>query len=293
MTASPGTGGALPASPRVLGIVGLGLIGTSVALAARRRWPDVHIIGVDHPPVLLQPKVAAVLDVAAPDLPTLKGAEVVVLATPVDAIASIVQRLPEILSEPRLVIDTGSTKRDVVDAARRAGLSSFVGGHPMAGAASAGAELGRADLFDGRPWLLIENADETAMATARTFVEAFGARAIVTSAETHDTVMAAVSHTPQIVASLLMTVIAERATAEGLGWAAGGLRDTTRIAANQPGGMWTSVLASNADCIAPLLLDLAARLQTLAGHLDDRDAVERVFRDGSAARARLDAVDRS
>lgn len=290
MSAPPGTGGLLPASPRVLGIVGLGLIGTSVALAARRRWPDVHIIGVDHPPVLLQPKVVAALDVAAPDLPALKGADVIVLATPVDAIVSTLQRLPDIVSEPRLVIDTGSTKRDIMAAARLAGVPSFVGGHPMAGAAGAGAELARADLFDNRVWLLIESADDALLSAARAFVEALGARPIVASADTHDAVMAAVSHTPQIVASLLMTLVAEKVEADGLAWSGGGLRDTTRLAASPP-GMWTSVLATNADLIAPLLVDLAARLHALAGSLGDKEVVERVLRDASHARARLDAAD--
>jgi prephenate dehydrogenase len=276
----------------VLGIVGLGLIGTSVALAARRRWPSVRIVGVDRPTVLLHPTVVAALNVASPDLRTIADADVLVLAAPVDVIVATLPQLRGIVPDAELIIDTGSTKRHIAGAAERAGLHTFVGGHPMAGAASGGPDLSRADLFDNRPWLLVESPDAALVSRARSFVEALGARAEVVDAATHDAVMAAVSHVPQVVASILMTLVADAATDTGLAWAGNGLRDTTRLASSPP-EMWASVLASNADRIAPLLTDLGTQLQTLAAHLDDAEEIERVFRAAAAARARLDRTRRS
>lgn len=292
MMAAPSTGGSLPASPRVLGIVGLGLIGASVALAARRRWPGLRIVGVDRPPVLVHPVVVATVDVAAAaldavSLNSLAEAEILVLATPVDVIETLLPALPAAAPHARLVLDCGSTKRGIVAAARRAGLRTFVGGHPMAGAAAGGPDRARADLFDGRPWLLADEAEAASLEAARAFVAALGARPAVVPADAHDAAMAAVSHLPQVVASVLMTVAAEAAGDRGLAWAGGGLRDTTRLAASPP-GMWTSVLAANADCLAPLLRTTAARLETIAAQLTDAGAIEQLFQAAQAARARLD-----
>jgi prephenate dehydrogenase len=267
------TGGTLPASPRVLGVVGVGLIGASVALAARRRWPDVRIIGVDRPPVLLHPTVAAVLDLAAP----------------IDAICATLPQLPAMAPQARLILDTGSTKRSVMAAARTAGLGAFVGGHPMAGAARGGADLARADFFDGRLWFLVEGADADAVTIAHRFVEGLGARPQRVDADTHDRILAAVSHLPQVVASVLMTRVADAAGPEGLQWSGGGLRDTTRLALSGA-DMWSSLLASNADYVAPLLIAVSDTLRDLAGHLEDPDAVARVFDAAAAARAHLDQL---
>lgn len=275
------------ASPRVLGIVGLGLIGTSVALAARRRWPDIRIAGVDLPATLLHPTLVAVLDVASPDLSAIDDAEIVVLATPVDVIRDLLPALAARAGSARLISDTGSTKRDIVTAAAAAGLRTFVGGHPMAGAAGSGPELARAGLFDQRRWFLTETADGGLAAVAQEFVCGLGARPEVVAADLHDEVMAAVSQLPQMVASLLMTLVGEQTTDQRLAWAGAGLRDTTRLAASPP-GMWPSVLAANADHLAPLLMTLGQRLQAAATQLGRPADAARLFHDASAARRRLD-----
>lgn len=291
MSSSLSTGGLLPASPRVLGVIGLGLIGTSVALAARRRWPGLQVVGVDRASVLLQPKVAGALDIASTALDPLIDADIVVLAMPVDAICSTLPELAVVTTAAHVVLDTGSTKRRVMTAARDAGLRTFVGGHPMAGAATSGAALARPDLFDGQTWFLVDSLDAALVPAAQAFVEALGARPQRVDADTHDAVMAAVSHLPQVVASVLMTIVADAAGTDGLAWSGTGLRDTTRLASSAP-DMWTSLLASNADHIAPLLTELGARLQGFATRLDDAKEVERVFRDAAAARAILDPPSR-
>jgi prephenate dehydrogenase len=215
------------------------------------------------------------------------GAEVIVLATPVDVTLDFIHRHTGLLRSA-LTIDTGSTKRQIVAAARRAGLNRFVGGHPMAGAASSGPAAARADLFDGRLWFLISRAVAAdVMEQALRFVTRLGARPIVLDddGEEHDRVMAAVSHLPQVVASVLMTVAAEAAGSR-LAWAGSGLRDTTRLAESSA-AMWESVLATNAAELKPLLLDVAKRLEIAAEQLTDGESIRALFSTANRHRALL------
>jgi prephenate dehydrogenase len=245
-----------------LAIIGPGLIGTSVALAARRAWPDVELIEVDR-----HDSVA-----------TARGADVIVLATPVDTIIQILRDESQHFGAA-LVLDAGSTKRAIVAAAHESGVENFVGGHPMAGAARSGPSAARADLFDGRPWFLIRPGERRGpLARAQAFVEALGATAVVLDDDgrEHDRIMAAVSHLPQVVASVLMTVVGTAAGEHGLEWAGTGLRDTTRLAASDA-AVWESILATNAVELRPLLLELADKLLQTADELDDAAAVRQLF----------------
>jgi prephenate dehydrogenase len=255
-----------------LAIIGPGLIGTSVALAARRAWPDVELIEVDR-----HDSVA-----------TARGADVIVLATPVDTIIQILRTESQHFGEG-LILDAGSTKRAIVAAAREAGVANFVGGHPMAGAAQSGPASARADLFDGRPWFLIPPVDRGPLAQARAFVEVLGATAVVLDDDgsEHDRIMAAVSHLPQVVASVLMTVVGNAAGEHGLEWAGTGLRDTTRLAASDA-AVWESILATNAVEVRPLLLELADKLLQTADELDDVAALRRLFETANRYRAIVD-----
>ncbi|MEW6321458.1 MAG: prephenate dehydrogenase/arogenate dehydrogenase family protein [Acidobacteriota bacterium] len=271
-----------------IAIVGLGLIGTSVALAARRGLPGARLLGVDRPDALLHPAVAGVLDAAGPDLTLVGEAEVIVLAAPVDA---ILQMLPSVGAAARpgaLVMDTGSTKRRIVAEARAAGVRGFVGGHPMAGGARPGADDARADLFDGRPWFLVA-ADGADLARAAAFVARLGAEPVrqTDGGGAHDRLMAAVSHLPQIAASALLARVAEAVGPEGLASAGPGLRDTTRLA-DSPAESWTAVLATNRDEIAPLLRALAADLVRVADAATP-DALADMFARAREARAGLRA----
>jgi len=252
-------------------VVGPGLIGTSVILAAQRAWPQVDV------------RVADRGDALEP----LASADVVVVSTPVEAIEGILALLAPLAGPRTLVLDTGSTKRGVMAAARAAGLPRFVGGHPMAGG-TAGAEGADAGLFDGRPWFLMGGSADAA-AEARAFVTALGARpiAIDDQGERHDRVMAAVSHLPQVTSSALM-VVAERAvSADELAWAGAGLRDTTRLASSRA-EVWQGILATNTDLVAPLLKQLAADLAALADSLDDPAAVGELF--DAAVRAKASCL---
>lgn len=255
-----------------LAIVGAGLIGASVGLAARRRWPDLDIRLVDQ----------------GDDLAPLRLADVIALAAPVDVILSLIPRLDTLAHHEALLVDTGSTKHAIVSAARIAGLTRFVGGHPMAGGATKGPAGARDDLFDGRPWILIRgSADPSAMTDATAFVNGLGATSVVQDddGQMHDRVMAAVSHVPQVVASVLMRRVGETVGGEGLALAGSGLRDTTRLATSDA-SMWSSVLETNADQIAPILAALARDLERAAGQLGDAEAMARLFADAQKWKGR-------
>ncbi len=264
-------------TPSSIAIVGLGLIGTSVALAARRRWPAVHVTGVDTTERLLHETVARVCDLASPDLSVIADTEIVVLSAPVDAILRVMPEVAGFRHAQALVMDTGSTKRAIMTGAARARLTSFVGGHPMAGGTESGPGYARADLFDARAWFLVDYETPPALgARARAFVDGLGAIPVRADADWHDRVMAAGSHLPQLTASLLMKVVGETLGESDLHWSGPGLRDTTRLAASQA-ATWTSVLASNQDYMKPLLARLATELTEVAGRLDQPDVVTRLF----------------
>src|SRR5437762_10992693 len=144
-----------PAVFNRIGIVGLGLIGGSLALKARELWPTALVIGVDNKDVLETAMRMHAIDVAADDLIVIAEADLVVLAAPVKQNIALLAELDDCVRQPAVVTDTGSTKRDIVAAA---GLLpprfTFIGGHPLAGAAHCGLASARPDLFAGRPWLL-------------------------------------------------------------------------------------------------------------------------------------------
>jgi prephenate dehydrogenase len=258
-----------------IAIVGLGLIGTSIALATRRHQLDATLIGIDRPDVIRHPRVVETFTVATTELAAVGDADLIVLATPVNTILDTLPALPAMAPRAH-VTDTGSTKRAILDRARSAGLSTFVGGHPMAGSDQSGADAARADLFDARPWFLIGGA--APVAEVGEFVQRLGATPVFMKDDgaQHDRLMAAVSHLPQLVVSALMDRVGETVGSEGLAFAGSGLKDTTRLAGSEA-RVWESVVATNADALRPLLMELAGDLEKIAGQLDDPSAMRRLF----------------
>src|SRR5215510_4681591 len=158
-----------------IGIVGLGLIGGSIALAAREIWPASLVIAVDNKDVLETAMRLHAIDVAAPDPIVLAEADLIVLAAPALQNLQLIDQLDEHVRQPAVVTDTTSTKRAIVSAARRLPAKfTFVGGHPLGGAAKGGLEHARPDLFRGRPWLLTPEGDAggAALNKLQTFVKA-------------------------------------------------------------------------------------------------------------------------
>jgi len=272
-----------------IGIVGLGLIGGSIALACRQTWPKALVLGVDSKDVLETAMRLHAIDVAADDLIVLAEADVVVLAAPVRQNIDLLSELDEHVRTPAVVTDVGSTKRQIVDAAAALpGRFAFVGGHPMAGAAKGGLEHARPDLFRDRPWIFTP-ADErggTALERLMTFVKALGARPRVTTADAHDRLLAYLSHLPQLTASALMQVVGDAAGEEGLALAGRGLVDTTRLASSPP-DIWRDIAATNADEVGAALDALVAVLTGLRRDLREGERLEAVFSEAARWREAL------
>ena len=280
---------AVDAPFHTLGIVGLGLIGGSLALAARRAWPRGRIIGVDHGAALEAARWLVAFDALFDRPAALRGADLVVLAAPVRQNALVLQEAAAVLDADVLVTDVGSTKRSIVDAAGELPSSlSFIGGHPLAGAARGGLALARGDLFEGRRWLLTPDADRARpdhLARLQAFVSGFGAVPQVMSAEQHDQLLAYLSHLPQLTASALIDTVG-RAVGDRIDLAGPGLADTTRLASS-PSAIWEDICVTNADAIGPALDALIATLQSLRERLKDPGAIAALFASAQAWRDRL------
>jgi prephenate dehydrogenase len=262
-----------------IGIVGLGLIGGSIALAARQLWPTSLVIAVDNKDVLETAMRLHAIDVAADDMIVLAEADIVVLAAPARQNIALLDALDDNVRQPAVVTDTTSTKREIVAAARSLPPRfTFVGGHPLGGAAKGGLEHARADLFRGRPWLLTPTGDGAGAALEKlmAFVRALGAEPRVIGVDAHDRLLAFLSHVPQLAASALMQVVGDAVGAEGLALAGRGLADTTRLASS-PADIWQDIAATNADEIGPALDALIAVLTDLRRDLLNGDQLADVF----------------
>jgi prephenate dehydrogenase len=273
-----------------IGIVGLGLIGGSIALAARQIWPASLVIAVDNKDVLETAMRLHAIDVAADDPVVLAEVDIVILAAPIRQNIELLSELDEHVRQRAVVTDTGSTKRAIVAAARTLPPKlTFIGGHPLGGSAKGGLENARPDLFKGRPWLLTPMGDTgDAFDKLTAFVKALGAVPRSIDAAAHDRVLAFLSHVPQLTASALMQVVGEAVGQDGLALAGRGLADTTRLASS-PAEIWRDIAATNADEIGPALDELIAVLQDLRRDLPAGDRLADVF-DGAAGWRRMLSV---
>jgi prephenate dehydrogenase len=261
---------------RAVGVVGLGLIGGSIALGLRRRWPSVQVLGIDVPEVSAAARRLEAITGERERLEDLQDADLVVLAAPVPQIATLLEAARR-AGLRGTITDVGSTKRQIMAAAAR-GPVSFVGGHPVAGSAQRGVAHARADLFEQREWLVVPGrADEGAVQRVEALARGLGARPRRLDADTHDRLMAYVSHLPQILATALMTTAGHAVGAEGLAAAGPGFADMTRLASS-PAELWRGIIASNADFIAEALLALVASLPASASACEDAGRVEALFR---------------
>jgi prephenate dehydrogenase len=255
-------------------IVGYGLIGGSIDLALGR---------LEHPPVI------QALD-AGDDLARASGADLIILAAPISANIRILGELGRTLTHDALITDTGSTKEATVAAAEALPANlQFIGGHPIAGAAAGGRAAARADLFDGKPWILTPDrrTRPQQLETLRLFVQSVGAAPRVMDAGEHDRLLAFISHLPQLTISALMHVAGNAAGERGLALAGPGLRDSTRLAASSA-ALWHDIIATNRANVNAALDDLIGALQRLRDQRD-ADGLAQVFADAASWKERLDA----
>jgi 3-phosphoshikimate 1-carboxyvinyltransferase len=239
---------------RQLSIVGVGLLGGSVAKAARSGGLARRIVGVGRDPERLRPAVDdGTLDTAVTDLEAgVREADVILLAAPVLAIEGLLQRVWGAAANGALITDVGSTKRNIVRAAERLAVTrplGFVGSHPLAGSEQAGYRVARADLFRGATVVVTptEKTELAALKATTELWEALGARVTSLDPETHDRTVAAISHLPHLIACALVDG-AGRVERGALELAARGFRDTTRIAGGDP-DMWTEIFLANRDAL--------------------------------------------
>ncbi|MDO8447506.1 MAG: prephenate dehydrogenase/arogenate dehydrogenase family protein [Rhodoferax sp.] len=237
-----------------LGIIGCGLMGGSFALALKRAGLVKRVVGYSKSPSTTErARQMGVIDVEAPSaLLAVSGADIVLIAVPVSATEATFKAIKHLVTPQMLVMDVGSTKRDVVDAGRRAlreQIGSFVPAHPIAGREVSGVEHADADLYTGKQVILtpIERTLTVQLQKAVDVWTALGCRVVKMSPESHDAAFAAVSHLPHLISFALMNAISGQPQGKDyLSLAGPGFRDFTRIAASDA-KVWRDILVSNRE----------------------------------------------
>jgi prephenate dehydrogenase len=260
-----------------VGVVGVGLIGGSIGLAARERL-GASVAGFDASAADLSVALErGAVDVACPDVgAVVEGADVVFVAVPVGRLPAVVGEALSVAGDGCVVTDVGSTKRSVVAAA--GGDPRFVGGHPLAGAETSGVEHARADLFEGATWYLTPTERTSGILYERLhrLLRSLGARPAAIEPDVHDRILATVSHLPHVLANVLVGRAAAVLASGGERLPATGpsFRDATRVA-GAPSAVWRDIYLSNRDALVEALDDTVARLSSVRRLLaaGDGDAV--------------------
>jgi prephenate dehydrogenase len=273
-------------------IVGVGLIGGSLALALKRAGVVGTVVGVGRSPASLQKALdLGVIDEAATLADAARGASVIVLCAPVAQNFALLHALEPHLQPGTIVTDAGSTKSDVIMAAKTAlgdKVAQFVPAHPIAGRELNGVEAALPDLYVGKKAVLcpLQENSRADVAAVRAMWESAGAECHVMSAVQHDAVFAAVSHLPHVLSYALVAQVANAEDAAlKLGFAGGGFRDFTRIAASSP-EMWRDICVANRDALLRELNTYQSVLAHLKAQIEkgDGDALERIFARASKTR---------
>jgi prephenate dehydrogenase len=235
-----------------LGLIGCGLMGGSFALALKRAGLVKRVVGYSKSPSTTQRALSmGVIDVEAPSaLLAVSGADIVLLAVPVAATEATLKAIRHLVTKEMLIMDVGSTKRDVIDSARRVlrdHVGSFVPCHPVAGKEVSGVEHADPDLYTGKQVIVtpIDRTEPTQLRNAVTVWESLGCHVQNMAPDAHDAAFAAVSHLPHLVSFALMNgVVGQEQGSDYLSLAGPGFRDFTRIAASDP-KMWRDILLAN------------------------------------------------
>jgi prephenate dehydrogenase len=276
-----------------LAVIGVGLIGGSFALALKTAGAVRRVIGVGRDPA----NIRRALDLGAIDTAqfdpgaAVDGADFVLVATPVGAMTGIFERIAPRLAPGSVVTDGGSTKSDVIAAARAAlgaRIAQFVPAHPIAGSDESGAAAASAGLYRGKEVVLtpLPENDAATIDRVRTAWQACGARVTEMAPEEHDATLAVVSHLPHLLSFALMREIAERADSRSLlAHAGAGLRDFTRLAASNA-EMWRDIALANRAALLGELRRYQDELALLGAMLEQGDAaaLQRAFEEARAAR---------
>jgi prephenate dehydrogenase len=261
--------------PARLSILGVGLLGGSIGLAAKSAAIPCQIVGYGHRPSTLQRalEVGAIDESAVSPAAAVVGADLIILCTPVGLFEPLLREIADVVEPGAIVTDVGSTKRSVVQLAESVlpNTSHFVGCHPMAGSEKRGIEYARADLFQGATCILTPSTKTNPLALEK--VEQFwgrlGMRTQRMSPDEHDQLICDVSHLPHAVAAALIAMQAE----DALPLAGKGFLDTTRIAGGD-GVLWRDIFQDNRDNVVRSIERLSAQLKRLIDLLDPAKAEE-------------------
>jgi prephenate dehydrogenase len=264
-----------------LAIVGVGLIGSSLALALKQAGAVGHVVGCGRSQQNLQKGVElGVIDsyeISISD--AVKGADTVVLAVPLGAMQSVFEQIRDVIGDATVITDVGSAKQSVVDIASAMlgpRIAQFVPGHPIAGTEKSGVEAGFASLYQDRRVILtpLDSTDPAAIDKIDAMWRQTGASVEYLGVEHHDKVLAATSHLPHMLAYALVNYLSRLNDHEEIfNYAAGGFRDFTRIASSDP-VMWRDVCISNGDAL----------LSLIEGYKDELDQVSAAIRDADHER---------
>jgi prephenate dehydrogenase len=277
-----------------LGLIGCGLMGGSFALAMKRAGLVKRVVGYSKSPTTTEKaRLLGVIDTEAPSaLMAVSGSDLVLIAVPVEATEATFKAIKHLLTPSTLVMDVGSTKRNVVDASRRVlkeHVGCFVAAHPIAGKEVSGIEYADVDLYQGRQVILtpIERTYTVQLQKAKQLWEALGCSVQQMSPEAHDAAYAAVSHLPHMIAFALINSIAAQANGKDFMALAGpGFRDFTRIAASDP-KIWRDILVANKHQVLEQSRNFQRILQAMEQmiHSENCDALEGTIRQASETRS--------
>ena len=269
---------------RQITIIGTGLIGGSLALALRKKKFAGRIVGCDREGTLERARMRGAIDDGTSNPgDAVRGSQLVVLATPVLAIADLIERVGPVLPSRALLTDVGSTKAAVVERAEQVfGKSAgkkFLAGHPMAGKELSGVDYADPDLFQNAVWFLTplpgQNLNEGLFAEYAGWIDQIGARIAILPADEHDRLCAWISHLPQMISTALAAALVEEFGAEAPVLPAGGraLQEMTRISAS-PYSMWRDVAISNKKNLEDALWKVEQRLAHIRENLATRQLAE-------------------
>lgn len=254
-------------------VLGLGLIGGSVGLAARASGAEVA--GFDPDPTTLQRafELGAIEAPASSAQDALDGADVVITAAPIGALAQSVRMALRDAPSNCVVSDVGSTKRSLLrELAAEPQIERFIGGHPLAGSEHGGIEHARADLFQGACWCLTPSGSGALAARLRGLIEGFGASPVEIDAEAHDRLMARMSHLPHVLANALVASTSGLPAPErALARSGPSFRDATRVA-GASSAIWTDIYLSNSDMLIAAIDEAVQELREVSRMLGDGDA---------------------
>jgi prephenate dehydrogenase len=262
-------------------IVGLGLMGGSLAMALRRARPEVEVVGIDSDPATVEKAVSrGVAAVASGDLEVVAGSGLIVLAVPIGRMASVIDAIGP-LAGGAVITDLASTKVRVQELAATAGLN-LVGGHPMCGSERSGIDAADPDLFVGAAWLLTRSD-----AAVEELVRASGAHALIVDAQVHDRLVAGVSHAAFLVSvGYVLALAASPDWNRMAGLAASGYRDVSRLAGGDP-DLYMGIVDSNRANVEEALDSVIASLTRIRRHLDAQDPrLVELFEEARAVRER-------